>query len=280
MSQWHSADELLAAGLTSDSLISAPPDVRVPPQQAREAENQSGPAEDAPKEASVAVPQSATGSLPANEGQSGNETFSGPHSRVPHSDSGWSDHSTSSGDPLSDAGEFEPVGKPGVPERSIDADPVELAREIVLRRLTIRAHSRAELVSILRRKNVPEEASEEVLNRMEELRLIDDAQFAEDRVRSMQIFKGLGKRMMAQSLRDKGIDEQLIENALAEVDAESEHSNALVQAEKKLRTLTGESRDVAYRRTAGFLARRGYSPSTVNNVLAELLADWGTEDPE
>ena len=278
MSQWHSADELLAAGLTSDSLIDESLAEGVFPKQAGEADSLSGPAEDAPGRLAFSTEQQHDAA-----GSTVDDDFA-TDSQLVAEDDDVSRAARSSARNKTGSRDAADIGlNPEVsenPRRAGEADPVELAREIVLRRLSIRAHSRAELVSILRKKNVPEEAAEKVLLRMEELRLINDEQFAEERVRSMQLFKGLGKRMMAQSLRDKGIDENLIEHALAEVDAETEYANALVQAEKKLRTLTGESREVAYRRTAGFLARRGYSPSTVNNVLGELLADWGSEEDE
>ena len=58
-----------------------------------------------------------------------------------------------------------------------DADPYAVARTIVLDQLTVRARSRAELATTLARRGVPDDVAVSVLDRMEEVRLVDDAAF-------------------------------------------------------------------------------------------------------
>src|SRR5262249_4160532 len=58
-------------------------------------------------------------------------------------------------------------------------DPEEAARQICLRLLAAGPRTRAQLASALRRRRVPDEIAEAVLGRFAEVRLIDDAAFAQ-----------------------------------------------------------------------------------------------------
>ncbi len=59
-----------------------------------------------------------------------------------------------------------------------DADPESVARTILLDQLTGRARSRKELSDKLKTKNVPPEVATRLLDRFEEVGLIDDEAFA------------------------------------------------------------------------------------------------------
>lgn len=60
------------------------------------------------------------------------------------------------------------------------ADPEVVARTIALRKLTAQARTRHELDQALRKKNVPDEIATTVLDRLEQVGLVDDAAFAQD----------------------------------------------------------------------------------------------------
>jgi regulatory protein len=171
--------------------------------------------------------------------------------------------------------------EPGLSEP--DADPVAVAREICLRLLTDRARTREELARALARKGVPGEAAAAVLDRFDEVGLIDDAAFAAQWVRSRHTHRGLGRRAIAVELRRKGVADEVAGEALAEVDAESEAHRARELVDRKLRSLavaTPEQRAVAGRRLVGMLARRGYGAGTAYRVVREALAERGAEADE
>ena len=71
-----------------------------------------------------------------------------------------------------------------------------VARSIALRKLTARAHTRYELERALEAKNVPASANEAVLDRMQEVGLVDDASFAVDWVASSQQRRHLSRRAL------------------------------------------------------------------------------------
>ncbi|WP_203566627.1 regulatory protein RecX [Aestuariimicrobium ganziense] len=144
-----------------------------------------------------------------------------------------------------------------------------MAREIALRKLTQRAHSRAELAQAMQARHVPQEAIDEVLDRFTEVNLVDDAAFAAEWARSRHEYKRSSKRVITEELRHKGIDQELIVEAVSGIDRDSELAAAREIAAKKARSLSGLDPAVAQRRLAGALARRGYGPSVVQQVVRE-----------
>ena len=86
------------------------------------------------------------------------------------------------------------------------ADPVERARAICLRLLTGTPRTRKQLADALRKREIPDEAAEEVLSRFEEVGLINDGAFADAWVESRHHGRGLARRALARELRTKGVD--------------------------------------------------------------------------
>jgi regulatory protein len=167
--------------------------------------------------------------------------------------------------------------------REIEADPVAVAREICLRLLTERARTRQELAQALRKREVPDEAAHAVLERFDEVGLIDDAAFAGQWVRSRHTGRGLARRAIAVELRRKGVADEVAQEALAEVDTAAEEQRARDLVDRKLRTIpadTPERRTTAARRLVGMLARRGYPGGIAYRVVREALAAHGAEHDE
>jgi regulatory protein len=156
-----------------------------------------------------------------------------------------------------------------------EADQEAVARKILLDQLTGRARSRSELAGKLAKKGVPEEVAVRLLDRFEEVGLVDDEAFARSWVESRQAGKGLARRALAQELRRKGIDDEVAREALEEVDPDEEVESARELVRRKLRTAARLDRDTAIRRLTGMLARKGYPPSVAFRVVREELESAG-----
>ncbi len=117
----------------------------------------------------------------------------------------------------------------------------------------------------------------QVLDRFEEVGLVNDRAYAETWVRYRYENRKLSRKAIAMELRRKGVAEHLIEDALEAIDGDDEYRAAQQLAQKKARTLGSVDRQVAYRRIAGYLARRGYSSSLVHEVVAGVLQDWESQ---
>jgi len=158
-----------------------------------------------------------------------------------------------------------------------DADPEAFARKILLDQLTGRARSRSELATKLAGKGVPAELAASLLDRFEEVGLVDDAAFAREWVSSRQASRGLAKRALAQELRRKGIGDEVAREALEEVDSDDETELARELVRRKLRSVAGLDRAVAVRRLSGLLARKGYPPGIAFRVVREELEAAGQD---
>ncbi len=156
-----------------------------------------------------------------------------------------------------------------------EADHEAVARKILLDMLTGQARSRAELESRLARRHVPEDVAQRLLDRFEDVGLVDDESFARMWVQSRQPGKGLARRALAQELRRKGVADQTARAVLDEVDPEDEVEAARTLVRRKLRSVRGLDRDKAVRRLVGMLARKGHPGSVAYRVVKEELAASG-----
>lgn len=161
----------------------------------------------------------------------------------------------------------------------MDADPEAVARKILLDQLTGQARSRKELQDKLDKKLVPQEIATRLLDRFEQVGLVDDQAFARAWVASRQPGKGLARRALAQELRRKGIDDEVAREALDEIDPADEESAARLLVRRKLRTLSRVDDTTATRRLVGLLARKGYGSGVAFAVVRDELASGGRECP-
>ena len=174
------------------------------------------------------------------------------------------------------AGDTAPPPPEDVKALGPDADHEAVARKILLDQLTGQARSRSELATKLAKKQVPTEVAERLLDRFEEVGLIDDAAFARDWVQSRQQGRGLARRALAAELRRKGIDQEVIAEAVEVVDADDEVEAARLLVRRKLRSLQRFDQVTQLRRLTGMLARKGYPPGVAYRVVREELA--GADD--
>ncbi|MEE1621971.1 regulatory protein RecX [Zafaria sp. Z1313] len=174
---------------------------------------------------------------------------------------------------------------PGVHDRSGDrrgpdahdrsgaaADPEAQARAIVLRQLTGSAKSRRQLEDKLAARGISPAVAGGVLDRFEELGLVDDATFAASWVAGRSRSRGLARTALRRELAEKGIDPELAEAALEQLDDEDEDEQARELVRKRLRTgSAGGDRDTQLRRLVGMLARKGHAPGRAYRVASEVL---------
>lgn len=149
------------------------------------------------------------------------------------------------------------AGDKGADERP---DPWEVAVKL----LAMRALSSEELRRRLARRGYPADDVSRVLARLTASRYLDDAEYARAWARSRAHRRSLGPARLARELRAKGIPEADIAGTLREVFAEREAREvAEAAALRRLSALQGLPPDVARRRLAGYLTRRGFAVEIV-----------------
>ena len=153
--------------------------------------------------------------------------------------------------------------------------PAAEAQRICLRLLTTRPCSRVELAGALRRRGVPEEIGEPVLDRLSELGLVNDAALAEAAVYSGHSHRGLGRRALSTELRRRGVPDKVVQEAVATVRTEDEEQRARELVRRKLRTSTVRDTESSIRRLVAMLARKGYSESLAWRAVRDELGAEG-----
>ena len=174
---------------------------------------------------------------------------------------------------------------PGTPaDDTPDADPESVARTILLRKLTVAPRTRAQLADALAQRGVPGEVADATLDRFEDLGLVDDAEFARQWTRSRQAGRGLARRALAYELRQRGVDDDLVKEALDDPELGDELETARELARRRLRAARPRlsdpmERERQARRVLGMLARKGYGGGVAARAVREALLELaGTPD--
>lgn len=162
---------------------------------------------------------------------------------------------------------------------SVPDRPEEQARVICLRLLASAPRTREQLAAGMRRHGVSAQVVETVLARFEDVGLVDDAAFARAWVESRHHARGLSGRALARELRSRGVDEQLIEDAVGRLAPGHEEHTARTLVERRLPATRGLSPEKRLRRMVGMLARKGYGEGLAVRVVRRALEEEG-EDPE
>lgn len=118
-----------------------------------------------------------------------------------------------------------------------------------------------------------------MLDRLTEVGLIDDAALAESYATAVHRERGLAARAVAMKLRQRGVDEPTVQAAVGQIDAQSEAEAARRLVARRRGSLRGLDPPARARRLAGLLARRGYPPELVHQLVRESLADPEIADP-
>ena len=156
------------------------------------------------------------------------------------------------------------------PEEESERDYAGAAMTIATNALAVRAKSRGELAAQLKRRGIPLDVAENVLDRLERSKLIDDLEFARVWSRTRLSSKKISKRVLAQELRKKEVADDLIAIALDEISTDDEYEAALQLGQSKARSLQNYAEDVRERRITSALARKGYNYSVISRVLREI----------
>ena len=168
-------------------------------------------------------------------------------------------------------GDEQTGGDGGAGDRRPEESESERAREICLRQLALRPRTRAELAKALARQQISDEVIGEVLDRYDEVGIIDDAAFARAWVSSRHHGRGLARRALANELRQRGVDDEVAGEALETVDDEEEAATARALVDRKLRATSGAP-EAVFRRLVSMLARKGYPPGVAIRAVKDALA--------
>jgi len=147
----------------------------------------------------------------------------------------------------------------------------ERAHNVSLNSLTRRGMSKREVERTLRAKELDDDVIAAEVERLERSGLVDDLALAQNLVGTLQERKGLGRSGIAAELTRRLLSPAAIEYALELIDTGDELARARDVAVQRARQLTSYDRETAVRRLSAYLARRGYSGSTVRAAVDHAL---------
>ena len=149
------------------------------------------------------------------------------------------------------------------------------AWEAALRLLEVRPRAEREIRDRLRRKEYDAEQIDRVVQRLRELELIDDAQFARLWVANRAAIKPKGSMALRRELMAKGVDRQVASEVVdAALDADAETAACEQVARQVQRRYAAISDWSDYqRKLGGLLQRRGFSWNTVKPILRRLWSE-------
>ncbi len=146
-----------------------------------------------------------------------------------------------------------------------DAD--EVVYQQALRLLEFRPRSATEIRRHLSKKGIEEPLIVEALERLQRSGLVDDDRLAQAWVENRSAFRPRGRRALAAEMRQHGLPDQAIQDALQGLD---EAPLALEAARKHARRLSGLEWPDFQRKLSGFLARRGFSYDAAGPVVKQV----------
>lgn len=142
-------------------------------------------------------------------------------------------------------------------------DPYYQAQDILSRR----DHSEAEVRDKLRRKKFTDSQIAEVLERLKEQRLIDDARFATIYIENTLRFKAVGPRWLKYKLAQKRVASAIVIEALMTLYPADQEALVMQQAVTSWQRQHPQFDAV---RLTRFLLSRGFSPSLVSQTVSQL----------
>ncbi len=133
--------------------------------------------------------------------------------------------------------------------------------------LSYRARSESEIRKNLRKHEIPEPVIEQTLERLRQDGLANDHQFARSWVENRSAFRPRSRRLMAMELRQKGLSNETVASATADVDDEA---LAYQAAEKRVSRLRDLEWNEFRKKMSDYLARRGFSYSVIAPVVTRI----------
>ena len=151
-----------------------------------------------------------------------------------------------------------------------DVDAQEVAYQRALNYISYRPRAEAEVRKNLEKHDITEEVADEVVERLRRSGLVDDTKFAQTWVENRSAFRPRGKRALIAELRQKGIGDEAIEEAL---DALNEDNLAYQAALKQTRKYGSLEWQDFRRKMSAFLARRGFGYEVVKPVVERVWSE-------
>jgi regulatory protein len=154
-------------------------------------------------------------------------------------------------------------------------DELEFAYQRAIRYIGFRMRSVSEVQQKLNQQDIDTVVIENVIERLQKSGLLNDLSFAQMWIENRNEFRPRSHRMLAIELKKKGIQSDIISQIIEETT--SDEVLAYTAAKKQARKYKHLEWQEFRRKLSSFLARRGFSYSTINPTVNQV---WVERNPE
>ena len=156
-----------------------------------------------------------------------------------------------------------------------DQDTIIKAVDQGARFLAHRPRSVTEVRRNLSRKQIPDAVVDVALSRLEAMGYLDDHAFARYWLENRTMFKPRGAMALRYELRQKGVNDAIIDSVLDDLD---EHEAAIHAGRQKASRYSGLTRREFENKLGSFLQRRGFSYATSRDVIEQIASELVSEN--
>jgi regulatory protein len=157
-------------------------------------------------------------------------------------------------------------------------DTVVKAVDYAANLLSYRPRSTKEIRERLLKHSFNDVVADAAIEKLLGLGYLDDRAFARFWIEDRNRFKPLGRRALSFELRNKGIEQAIIQELLEEI--VDEGGGAYEAALKRVRQMRGTTKREFKQKIGAFLQRRGFGYEAVNGALTQLIQELADDDPE
>lgn len=151
-------------------------------------------------------------------------------------------------------------------------DELLKARNYVYMLLSRRMYSTKEIQYKLKGQGYTDDIIKDIISKMEGFGYVNDKIFAEEWVRSRINNRPKGLSLLKHELRNKGIEEETIENVLNETMSETvQYDLALELAKKRIKSYKNDDEISVKRKLYAYLSRHGFGYDIIKAVMDEVM---------
>lgn len=133
--------------------------------------------------------------------------------------------------------------------------------------------STGDAMRLMRTWGVPEGERQSVVDRLVAQRFIDNSRYAELYVREKSHLSGWGARKIAMQLRTKGVEKEVIAEALATIDRDEQSDRLVEKLRRKMRTTKAQSDYEMRGKLLRYALGLGYDYDDASTALDKIMAE-------
>lgn len=151
-------------------------------------------------------------------------------------------------------------------------DPFERFWNYSLKYLSFRPRSIKETRDAMRKKKAPEEIIQQIIDKLVESKFLNDEDFAAWWVEQRTQFRPKGERIIKAELREKGIEQQIIDKVLDSLSSDStQKATAVHLLNKRVSRYKNISLREMREKMFNFLVRNGFDFDVTKEAIDEVL---------